>query len=391
MDPAARYPSVTEILADLDTSSFRPTMRFQVQRYRPVIPAVAVAGVVLILAAAGWWALRHRRAPAAAAGPTRTTSVLIADFTNKAGDPLFDGSVEPALGLALEGASFVTTYNRGQARKLAGQLQPGSTSMTEALARLVAVREGVQVVASGTVEKSGSGYSVSVRAVDAVTGKQLAEETEKAPGKDAVLAAVGRAAAGVRAALGDTTPASVQRTAAETFSAGSLEAAHEYAIAQELQWAGKWEEAIQSYKKAVQIDPNLGRAYAGLAAVENNRGRRQEAEQDYRMALARTRPDERPRKVPHSRRLLSADAQPRQRHRRVHRPRQGLPGRHGRDRQPRLRLLRQAGHGQRSHLGPPRHRDLPEERAPAKQLRPDRHVRRDFETGHPRAEDGSRR
>ena len=286
IEPAARYSSVAEILADLDTASFTPTMRFRVQRYRRLAPALAVGSIVLLAAAVGWLGLGRRRA-AAPSGPVKATSVLIADFTNRTGEPVFDGTLEPALGLSLEGASFVTSFNRGQARKLAEQLQPGSAGLGEPLARLVAVREGIQVVTSGAIDKKGNDYTISLRAVDAVTGKPVAEATEEASGKEAVLTAVAKAAAQVRGALGDKTPASVQLSAAETFSAGSLEAAHEYAVAQDVQWAGKWDEAIRHYSKAIELDPNLGRAYAGLAAVENNRGRRREAEKYYQLAVAR--------------------------------------------------------------------------------------------------------
>jgi tetratricopeptide (TPR) repeat protein len=126
-----------------------------------------------------------------------------------------------------------------------------------------------------------------VRAVDAATGKTIATDEERASGKQDLLGSVARLAAQVRGALGDATPASAQLAAAETFTAGSLEAAHEYAIAQDLQWEGKWDEAIRHYRKSLDVDPNLGRAYAGLAAVESNRGRRQDAEKYYKEALAR--------------------------------------------------------------------------------------------------------
>jgi tetratricopeptide (TPR) repeat protein len=86
------------------------------------------------------------------------------------------------------------------------------------------VREGINVVTSGSIDRSGDGYEVSIRAVDATTGKTIAEDREKASSKDAVLATVARLAAKVRRALGDATPESTQLAAAETFTAGSLEA-----------------------------------------------------------------------------------------------------------------------------------------------------------------------
>src|SRR5262249_17874470 len=193
------------ILADLDSTSFTPTMRFRAQRWRRLVP-VAAATTVALLAAAVVWLAATRRRGAVPPGPVKATSVLIADFANRTGEPVFDGPLQPAFGLSLEGASFVTSFNRGQARKLAEQLQPGSAGLAEPLARLVAVREGIQVVTSGSIEKKGGDYTIAVRAVDAVTGKPFAEATEEASGKEAVLTAVAKAAADVRKALGDQTP-----------------------------------------------------------------------------------------------------------------------------------------------------------------------------------------
>src|SRR5262249_30591810 len=83
------------------------------------------------------------------------------------------------------------------------------------------------------------------------------------------------------------TPASVQLAAAETFTAGALEAAHEYSVAQDLQWAGNWDEAIRHYRKALHLDPHPRPAHAGIAAVQRNRRRRAEAEKSYKEAFAR--------------------------------------------------------------------------------------------------------
>jgi hypothetical protein len=170
VDPTLRYQSAGEILADLDSGSFRPTLRYEIRRRQWLRPAVAGVVIAVLLAGAGWWLYRRGRA-AKPAAPQATQSVLIADFANRTGDAVFDGTLEPAFSIAIEGASFVTSYSRNQARKVAAQLQPGATGLDETLARLVAVREGIDVVTSGAVERSGDGYEVSVRAVD---GRQSA-------------------------------------------------------------------------------------------------------------------------------------------------------------------------------------------------------------------------
>ena len=288
IEPSLRYQSVQEIVNDLNTESFKSSLRYQALRRRWVKPAAIITAAAVLLLGAGYFlARRTPSGPAAAAPAVATRSVLISDFENRTGDSIFDGTLESPFGIALEGASFISSYSRASAKKIAAQLQPGATGLTENVARLVAVREGLSVVASGSVEKKGDGYEVAVRAVDAATGKAIVTESETASGKDRVLQVVAELATRVRTALGDKTPASVQRAAAETFTAGSLEAAHEYALAQNLQWAGDWDEAIRHYRKAIDLDANLGRAYAGIAAVESNRGNRGEAEKYYKEAFAR--------------------------------------------------------------------------------------------------------
>ena len=286
-DPSSRYQTVEEVLTDLDAGSYTTNVRFELTRRRGFLKAaagaLAVAAVVAAVAGA-WWVARHRPGPAAA-GPPR--SVLVADFVNSTGDPVFDGTLETAFTIALEDAAFITSFNRGAAKKAALQLQPGTQGLAEPVARLVAAREGVGVVTSGSVESRGSGYRVRVRAEDAATGKEIVSVDADADGKNAVLGAVARLASRVRGALGDRTPESARLAAAETFSAGSFEAAHDYAVAQDASFAGRWEDAISGYGKAIRIDPNMGRAYAGLAAVYTNTGRREEAKQAFENALAR--------------------------------------------------------------------------------------------------------
>jgi eukaryotic-like serine/threonine-protein kinase len=245
---------------------------------------VAVALLVLAAAVSALWYAKWRRAPIAGSG--KPVKLLLADFKNDTGDPVFAGTLEPTMSVALEGAPFINIYNRSQARKAAQQLRPGSTELSEELTRLVASREGVQVVLSGSIAASGAGYMLSVRALDAVTGKVIAERQSQVSSKDDVLRATAELAAYIRNQLGDATPASLQMTAAETFTAASLESAHEYAQAQELQLAGKSAEAIERYRKSVALDPNLGRAYAGLAVAYFNIKQRGQAEENYRRAMA---------------------------------------------------------------------------------------------------------
>jgi len=288
IEPQKRFASAAELLQHIETwQGPKAGTRVPVQPVggSPAYFKWAGAGLVVALVGVGFF-LRPG-VGTHPASPHAPVSLLIADFDNKTGDPVFDGTLEPMLGIALEGAPFISSYNRGQAKKVAAKMQPGSSHMDAALAQLVAVREGVNVVVAGSIQQEGNGYKVYVTTLDPATGKSLLKEESGASNKQDVLAAAGKLAERIRKGLGDTTPESTQPSAAETFTAGSLEAAHQYAVGQELQQSGKWAEAIGAYGQAIQLDPELGRAYAGTAAMYANLGKRQDAEKNYQLALAR--------------------------------------------------------------------------------------------------------
>ena len=284
IDPQKRFASARELLHQIELwqvpATATPVAALGLLAYAKW--AAAAVSVFLITGAI----LLRTRTPSRPAAPHATVTLLIADFDNKTSDSVFDGTLEPILGIALEGAPFISSFNRGQAKKVAARLQPGTTRMDAALAQLVAVREGVNAVVTGSIAQEGRGYKVYVSTLDPATGRTILTEQRNASNKQDVLTTAGKLAERLRKGLGDTTPEAAQKSAAETFSAGSLEAAHAYAIGQDFQLAAKWEDALKAYSQAVQLDPNLGRAYAGTAAIYANLGKRQEAEKYYRLALS---------------------------------------------------------------------------------------------------------
>ncbi len=283
-----RYQSAGEIIHDLNSQ--RVARRVSLPRFR--IPArilspwklAAVAALVALLAVGAW--LWHARVPSRAPAHQASVSVLVADFINQTGDPIFDGTLEPMFNVALEGASFINAFSRGDARKLAGKLAHPTDKLDEQSARLIAVSQGLGAVVTGSLSRRGDGYRLSVGAMDVVTGDTLANADVNASTKDEVLLAIPRLVVPIRNALGDTRPASAQLAAAGgTFTAASLEAAHLYGLAMEQQFAGKMEQALESFSKAAELDPNFARAYAGMAGTSRNLGRRQDAERYFKLAM----------------------------------------------------------------------------------------------------------
>jgi len=212
-------------------------------------------------------------------------SVLIADFVNQTGDSLFDGSLEQALLIGIEGASFVTSYNRALALSTAKKLELGDVLDRE-LAQLMAVRQDVDLVLDGIVESEGAGYRIGVVAIDAELGEPVAHVSGVAKSKADVLALVGELTAEIREELGDESIAASGDATSETFTAASLEAAKFYTTAIDLAFAGDHEKAMESYQRAIEEDPNFGRAYSGWALSAFKLGRQEEAEELWDRALS---------------------------------------------------------------------------------------------------------
>jgi serine/threonine protein kinase/tetratricopeptide (TPR) repeat protein len=282
LDPKERFQSTNELLAELsrlDDVGFLIPEPF-VKRFMPHLVAAALL-LVAALMTGTWWvsrgtAVQEERPPLA---------ILIADFENATNDASFNGTVEPSLGIALEGASFITTYPRANALKLATQL--GRSNLNEEAARLLSTRgEDINVILAGRIEANGGGYRIRVRAINPADGNEIRSVTADADSKQDVLQAVSELASTLRDEFGDTTSEAERRADVETFTASSLEAVREYTVGQDLANAGRDEEAITHYQSALAADANFGRAYSGLAVSAYKLGRSAEAEDAYKKAFA---------------------------------------------------------------------------------------------------------
>ncbi len=294
-NPEQRYQRAGEILHDLEAGT-APVGTKSVQIAIPSIgvtlsrASLGITGAVVVLVALllAVPSIRHRIFGGGAASKVahQTVTVLVADFSNHTGDPVFDSTFEPVFNLALEGASFINSYPRGDARRRARSLPSRTDKLDESTAQQVAVSQGVAVVVGGLLDRQGNGYVITARAIQAVTGKTIASAEVSAANKDQLLAAVTKAATAIRKALGDDTSDSAQRFAMETLTAISLEAVHEYALGVEALSSGKFDEGRKSFLNAVNLDPNFGLAYAALASVCRNLGQLQDAEKYVKLAIA---------------------------------------------------------------------------------------------------------
>jgi serine/threonine protein kinase/tetratricopeptide (TPR) repeat protein len=264
-DPDDRFQTTGELEAALDLIDDDGTLKPVKRTLTWKLMATAAAIVIALLAGTFWFA--RTRAPEEAPEPM---SILVADFKNETGDASFDGALEQALTISMEGAGFISTYSRPSALETAEELLPGSGLDVE-MARLISRREGIDVVLAGTLVPKGSGYRISAEALDAALesegAKPLAKASAKARSREDVLPAVGRLASDLRKRLGDTTPESARLAASETVTASSIEALQAYTRAQDLADANKNQEALAAYQETLELDPNFGRAWAGMGVI----------------------------------------------------------------------------------------------------------------------------
>jgi serine/threonine protein kinase/tetratricopeptide (TPR) repeat protein len=271
IDPDAekRFQSAADLVAALD----RLDDQGKVRPIRKVIglPFATAAGLALLaLSAATWYYTR----PPVQHDPV---SVVIADLENRTSDPALGGVLEPVLKIALEGAGFITAYDRNAIRRTFGVQPP--EQFGEMAARELAVKQGLGVVLSGTLEPQGrGGYRISVRATQAVTGDVITSAQGNASSSNQVLEASTRLMTRVRNGLGDDESESSQMFAMTSLSATSLDVVRQFATALEASSNNKFEEARDSLLKAVELDPRFGIGYQSLAVVSRNLGRMQDAQ-----------------------------------------------------------------------------------------------------------------
>jgi len=273
-DQSLRPNHVAEIRTAIADARTSPYARRRVTVWLIAIASIAVALSVIV---GVWW---YVRTPGNAV-PREAVSVLIADLENRTGEPTFDHTLESVLKLALEGAGFISAYDRTGVRSLGA---PAPDQLDERTAMAIAFKQGVGVVVSGTIDRHAKDYVVSIKATEAVTGRVLTNATNRTSGKDQVMVATANLATAVRTALGDRT-SNLESFAMDTLSATSLDAVRYYAKGTESLAKTNFEDALQSFSKAVELDPNFGMGYHGMAQASRNLDRPDDAEKYIKEAL----------------------------------------------------------------------------------------------------------
>jgi serine/threonine protein kinase/tetratricopeptide (TPR) repeat protein len=251
------------------------------KRNKWAMPGIAV-GIVAAMAVAGWL-YDTRRAHALSESDT----VVLADFTNKTGDAVFDDTLRQGLAVQLEQSPFLSLISDQRARQTLQLMgKSADTKLTPEIARELCERTASKAFLSGTISSMGSQYVMGIKAVNCQTGDTLSQEQVIANSKEQVLPALGQAATKLRERLGESLK-TVQKLATpiEQATTPSLDALQAYSLGRSTMLAqGNFAAAVPLFQHAIQLDPNLAMAYASLGTTYHNLGEKELASENTRRA-----------------------------------------------------------------------------------------------------------
>jgi len=267
------------------SSSSAKVVEVPVARGRRLGKVLVPAAVILVAAAIG--GVFYFGSRQTAHRLTEKDSIVLAEFTNTTGDPVFDGTLRQGLSAQLEQSPFLSLLSDQRvAQTLALMAQPKDARLTRELAREVCQRTGSAASIEGSISSLGSQYVLGLKAVNCRSGDVLANEQATASGKEQVLKAVGEAAAKIRQKLGESL-ASVQKydAPAENVTTPSLEALQAYGLGyQAMTVKNDYATATSLFQRAVSLDPNFAMAYARLGTSYSNLGQTARAAENTRKA-----------------------------------------------------------------------------------------------------------
>ena len=218
---------------------------------------------------------------------TDKDTIVLADFSNTTGDPVFDGTLRQGLSVQLEQSPFLCIISDQQVQQTLSMMgQKPDARLTPEIARELCLRMGSTVVLEGSIANLGNQYVLGLKAVNCLTGDTLAEEQERAVGKEQVLAAVDKAAPKLRATLGESL-STVHRfdTPLEQATTPSLEALQAYSLGWAMKVKGVEDAATSPlFQRAIRLDPNFAMAYASLGTSYSNVGETSLAAENTRKA-----------------------------------------------------------------------------------------------------------
>ena len=247
-DPGRRWQSAAELQRAL--AAITPARR--------ATPVAITAGAILVLSTAVVYFYLHK-----APKLTSTDTIVLAEFTNTTGDPVFDDTLRQGLAVQLQQSPFLSLISEeGIRRTLLLMNQPADARLTPDIAQGVCVRTGSAAVLEGSITPLGSEYVLGLRAKNCTTGDILADEQAQAARKEEVLSTLSQIATRFRTRVGESL-ATIEKhsTPLEEATTPSLEALKAFSTGRDFA-VFRWERRLPLFQRAIAIDPEFAMAHA---------------------------------------------------------------------------------------------------------------------------------
>jgi tetratricopeptide (TPR) repeat protein len=251
----------------------------RIRRVHRWLIAGGVAAVALLVAA--YLSTRSR-----AFNVTEEDTVVVADFANSTGDPVFDGALRQGLSVQLQQSPFLRIVSDQRIREtLRSMKEPQDARLVPEIAKDLCVRVGSKVYIEGSITNFGNNYVIGLQAVACSTGDLLAQQQVQETGKERVLDGLSRAAGKLRETLGESI-SSVRKfdTPLAQATTPSLEALRALSIGRDAMADGNYAAAVSWLQRAIANDPNFALAYGGLFAAYGNLGESNLAQENAKKA-----------------------------------------------------------------------------------------------------------
>jgi eukaryotic-like serine/threonine-protein kinase len=272
-DRKLRYQSAAELRTDLqrlrrDTESGRaagmPETDWKASPKSARFGWAAFTGAIVLivgLAAGGWLFFTHKTHAL-----SDKDTIVLADFTNTTGDPVFDGTLRQGLSVQLEQSPFLSIISDQQIQQTLQMMgQKPDAQLTPKIARELCQRTGSAAVLDGSIAQIGTQYELILKAINCASGESLASTEAQASDKNHVLDALGKTTSEIRNKLGESLN-TVKKfdTPLEQATTPSLEALKAFSSGFQIHAAVGDAAAIPFYKHAIELDSNFALAYAWM-------------------------------------------------------------------------------------------------------------------------------
>ena len=276
---AGMQRSATGVAASASGTDVAAKVPGRTKVWKVAIPIASV--VVVALVAGGIYFRSHRAEPL-----TEKDTIVIADFANTTGDPVFDSTLKEALAVDLEQSPFLNVLSDrkvNETLKLMGK--SSGERISRDMGREICMRTGSKALLAGSIANLGSHFAIAIKAMSCRSGDVLAATDAEAESREKILQTLGEQVSILRGKLGESL-ASVKKfdTPLEEATTSSLEALQAYTEGDRLAREQSDTAAVPFLKRAVELDTNFARAYASLGVRYNNLGQASLAMQNVRKA-----------------------------------------------------------------------------------------------------------